>query len=109
MPTLAHAYISAVSTMALTISGPPSTTKRLLQSDAFKNCARVPIPVYAPYHAAHLYTDADIDHPPGGLRQLAARMLSGTCSKSALLPSCTPPLPDNATLLPTLWTWFERP
>nr|AEE68981.1 polyketide synthase [Exserohilum turcicum]AEE68982.1 polyketide synthase [Exserohilum turcicum] len=61
MPTLAHAYISAVSTMALTISGPPSTTERLLQSDAFKNCARVPIPVYAPYHAAHLYTDADID------------------------------------------------
>ncbi|RMZ70535.1 polyketide synthase [Pyrenophora seminiperda CCB06] len=60
-PTLAHAYISAVSTMALTISGPPSTTKLLLQRDAFKACARVPIPVYAPYHAAHLYSEADID------------------------------------------------
>jgi hypothetical protein len=61
IPTLAQSYISAVSTMALTISGPPATTKRLLQSDAFKNCARVPIPVYAPYHASHLYVDADID------------------------------------------------
>nr|AUI38916.1 polyketide synthetase ClPKS18 [Curvularia lunata CX-3] len=61
IPTLAQSYISAVSTMALTISGPPATTKRLLQSDAFKNCARVPIPVYAPYHASHLYAEADID------------------------------------------------
>ncbi|KAI5380299.1 Type I Iterative PKS [Alternaria postmessia] len=60
-PTLAQAYISAVSTMALTISGPPATTKRLLQGDAFKGCARVAIPVYAPYHAAHFYSPADID------------------------------------------------
>ncbi|KAF1839562.1 polyketide synthase [Decorospora gaudefroyi] len=61
IPTAAHAYISAVSTMALTISGPPATTKRLLQNDAFKNSSRVPIPVFAPYHAAHLYGQADID------------------------------------------------
>jgi iterative type I PKS product template protein len=61
VPTAAHAYISAVSTMALTISGPPATTQRLLQSDAFKKCNRVPISVYAPYHAAHLYSEADID------------------------------------------------
>ncbi|CAA9962122.1 Polyketide synthase PKS1 [Pyrenophora teres f. maculata] len=60
-PTLAHAYISAVSTMALTISGPPATTKLLLQRDAFAESARVPIPVYAPYHAAHLYSQVDID------------------------------------------------
>lgn len=61
IPTLAQAYISAVSTMALTISGPPATTKRLLEKDAFKSSARVPIPVYAPYHASHLYAQADID------------------------------------------------
>ncbi|RAR09566.1 polyketide synthase [Stemphylium lycopersici] len=61
IPTLAQAYVSAVSTMALTVSGPPATTKRLLQSDAFKSCARVPIPVYAPYHASHLYAQTDID------------------------------------------------
>ncbi|EUC49768.1 hypothetical protein COCMIDRAFT_1596 [Bipolaris oryzae ATCC 44560] len=61
IPTLAQAYISAVSTMALTISGPPATTKRLLENEAFKSSARVPIPVYAPYHASHLYAQADID------------------------------------------------
>jgi iterative type I PKS product template protein len=58
----AHAYVSAVSVMAITISGPPSTTKRLFhESDTFKKNTRVPIPVFAPYHAPHLYGQADID------------------------------------------------
>ncbi|KAF2868891.1 polyketide synthase-like protein [Massariosphaeria phaeospora] len=58
----AQAYVSAVSTMAITVSGPPSTTKRLFQeTDAFKNNTRIPIPVYAPYHAPHLYTQFDIE------------------------------------------------
>lgn len=62
IPASARAYVSAVSTMALTISGPPSTTKRLFQEiDAFRNNTRVPIPVYAPYHASHLHAQADID------------------------------------------------
>ncbi|KAF2031853.1 ketoacyl-synt-domain-containing protein [Setomelanomma holmii] len=62
IPTSAHAYISAVSTMALTISGPPSTTKRLFEEvESFKKTTRVPIPVYAPYHAPHIYNQADID------------------------------------------------
>ncbi|KAF2481808.1 hypothetical protein BDY17DRAFT_325322 [Neohortaea acidophila] len=57
-----QAYVSAVSTMAVTISGPPSTTKRFFEeSPALKNNNRVPIPVYAPYHAAHLYSQADFD------------------------------------------------
>jgi iterative type I PKS product template protein len=58
----AQAYVSAVSVMAITVSGPPSTTKRLFEeSDAFSNNTRVPIPVYAPYHAAHIYSPADIE------------------------------------------------
>lgn len=58
----AQAYVSAVSVMAITVSGPPSTTQRLFaDSAAFKNNTRVPIPVYAPYHAPHLYGQADID------------------------------------------------
>lgn len=62
IPASAKAYISAVSVMALTISGPPSTTRRLFQeSEAFKNNTRVPIPVFAPYHAPHIYSQADID------------------------------------------------
>ena len=62
IPASARAYVSAVSVMALTISGPPATTKRLFQEiDAFRNNTRVPIPVYAPYHASHIHAQADID------------------------------------------------
>ncbi|KAF2001049.1 ketoacyl-synt-domain-containing protein [Amniculicola lignicola CBS 123094] len=58
----AQAYVSAVSVMAITVSGPPSTTKRLFQeSDTFSSKTRVPIPVYAPYHAPHIHCQADID------------------------------------------------
>lgn len=62
IPVSAQAYVSAVSVMAITVSGPPSTTKRLFaEVDAFKNNTRVSIPVYAPYHAPHLYNHADIE------------------------------------------------
>ncbi|KAF2813787.1 ketoacyl-synt-domain-containing protein [Mytilinidion resinicola] len=61
IPLSNQAYVSAVSVMALTISGPPSTTKRLFkESESFSKNHRVPIPVYAPYHAQHLYNDSDI-------------------------------------------------
>jgi iterative type I PKS product template protein len=62
IPASAQAYVSAVSVMAITVSGPPSTTKRLFEeTQAFGNNTRVPIPVFAPYHAPHLFSDADID------------------------------------------------
>ncbi|KAF2204098.1 ketoacyl-synt-domain-containing protein [Delitschia confertaspora ATCC 74209] len=61
IPLASQAYVSAVSVMAVTISGPPSTTKRLFaEADAFKNGKMARIPVYAPYHARHLYNEADI-------------------------------------------------
>jgi len=56
------AWVSAVSTMAVTISGPPATTKRFFEtSEAVRKNTRVAIPVYAPYHAAHLHSDADVN------------------------------------------------
>lgn len=59
IPVSNHAYISAISTMALTISGPPATTKGLFeQCEAFSQCRRVSVPVYAPYHAGHLHSEA---------------------------------------------------
>lgn len=63
IPPSNHAYVSAVSVMAVTISGPPSTTKRLFEdSETLRRNNRVPIPVYAPYHAPHLYSDDHIRH-----------------------------------------------
>ncbi|KAI9688899.1 MAG: Type I Iterative PKS [Bathelium mastoideum] len=62
IPATSQAYVSAVSVMAVTISGPPSTLKRVFsECDALKKNHRVQIPVYAPYHAAHLYSEADIE------------------------------------------------
>lgn len=62
IPSSAQAYISAVSVMALTISGPPSTTKRLFgEVQSFGDKTRVPIPVFAPYHAPHIHNQASID------------------------------------------------
>lgn len=62
IPASSQAYISAISTMAITVSGPPSTTKRFFkESEAVSKSNRVPIPVYAPYHAGHLYSDADLE------------------------------------------------
>ena len=60
IPESRKAYISAVSVMACTISGPPSTTRRLWQeSEVLGKAHRVPITVYAPYHAPHLYSEDD--------------------------------------------------
>ena len=61
IPQSNQAYISAVSVMAVTITGPPATTKRLFEESPLSQSHRVPIPVYAPYHAEHLYSDADFD------------------------------------------------
>ncbi|KAK5156477.1 polyketide synthase [Oleoguttula sp. CCFEE 6159] len=62
IPVSSQAYVSAVSVMAVTISGPPSTTQRLFQdSEALRKNHRVPIPIHAPYHAAHLYGEADVE------------------------------------------------
>ena len=56
------AWISAVSTMAVTVTGPPATAKRFFEnSEAVRKNSRVAIPIYAPYHAAHLHSEADID------------------------------------------------
>ena len=61
VPTSGHIYISAVSISAITLTGAPSTVNRLFQkSSAFDKLQRVPIPVYAPYHAAHLYSESDV-------------------------------------------------
>ena len=57
-----HIYISAVSPVAVTISGPPKITRKLFEdNEFFKNTRRTKLPIYAPYHAKHLYTNVDIE------------------------------------------------
>lgn len=45
----------------MTISGPPVALKQLLQASPFSSLKPLTLPVHAPYHAAHLYGESDIE------------------------------------------------
>ncbi|KAH6697033.1 conidial yellow pigment biosynthesis polyketide synthase [Plectosphaerella plurivora] len=60
IPPASRAYISAVSTTSVAISGPPATLKAFVDSSIAK-VNSTPVPVYGPWHAAHLNADADVD------------------------------------------------
>ncbi|KUI58481.1 Conidial yellow pigment biosynthesis polyketide synthase [Cytospora mali] len=59
IPTASQAYISAVSASSVAISGPPMTLEALSESLSFPGKPTT-IPVYGPYHAAHLHSSADV-------------------------------------------------
>ncbi|ROV93783.1 hypothetical protein VSDG_07022 [Cytospora chrysosperma] len=57
--TASQAYISAVSANSIAISGPPTTLKALTDCRSFSGKSTT-IPVYGPYHAAHLHSSTDV-------------------------------------------------
>ncbi|SMR63496.1 unnamed protein product [Zymoseptoria tritici ST99CH_1A5] len=61
IPRSNQAYVSAVSTMALTVSGPPITVERFFQESSLIINHRVSIPIYGPYHAGHLFGEAECE------------------------------------------------
>ncbi|WZH40776.1 type I polyketide synthase [Fusarium acuminatum] len=54
-------YISSVAHHNLTISGPPSVLEQFVRTIASSAKDTLPVPIYAPYHASHLYSQDDID------------------------------------------------
>lgn len=55
-------WISASSATSVTISGPPSTKASLFEdSEFFRTHKNAPVSIFAPYHAAHLHSQADLD------------------------------------------------
>ncbi|KAM0279236.1 hypothetical protein ACHAQH_004693 [Verticillium albo-atrum] len=60
IPLASHAYVSAVSTNSLALSGPPATLKALADANVF-GVEPASIPVYGPYHSSHLHSSVDID------------------------------------------------
>ncbi|KAK3373299.1 hypothetical protein B0T24DRAFT_702860 [Lasiosphaeria ovina] len=87
IPQASRAYISAASASSIAISGPPSTLKSLVNSGTL-SAKPTSIPVYGPYHAAHLHASANIDKI---LRLDDAKVvdaLYGTRQRSAVM-SCT--------------------
>lgn len=49
----------------VSIAGPPPTLSAFLATLARPACISTPLPITAPYHAPHLYTDADVDRVVG--------------------------------------------
>ncbi|OLN87699.1 Conidial yellow pigment biosynthesis polyketide synthase 3 [Colletotrichum chlorophyti] len=54
-------YISSVAHHSLTISGPPSALDKFVQTALTSAKDAVPVPIHAPYHAAHLFSENDVD------------------------------------------------
>lgn len=61
LPSTSSPYISAYSPSGVTVSGPPSSLALLLNSDDFKNVRSKSLPIHGPFHAPHLYSEADVD------------------------------------------------
>ncbi|KFY93178.1 hypothetical protein V500_03863 [Pseudogymnoascus sp. VKM F-4518 (FW-2643)] len=58
--TTSQAYISAITSTSVAFSGPPPTLKALVDEYEFK-AEPLPLPIYGPYHASHLYSAAEIE------------------------------------------------
>lgn len=72
-PVSAKPYISAYAPNGLTVSGPPRSLRLLMESDSFKSATSKSIPVFAPYHAPHLFSQEDVGEIVGCIKSRAAR------------------------------------
>ncbi|KAF7546534.1 hypothetical protein G7Z17_g8371 [Cylindrodendrum hubeiense] len=61
LPLTAKPFISAYTPSGLAVSGPPSSLDELVSSVHFQGLKHKAKAVYAPYHAPHLYSAADIE------------------------------------------------
>lgn len=59
VPSPSQVYVSAVSVTSVAISGPPNTLRSLFAS-GYLSVKPTSIPVYGPYHAAHLHSSANV-------------------------------------------------
>lgn len=73
-----QAYISAITSTSTSISGPPSTLNRLLEEGRFEKTP-LRLPINGPYHAAHLYSNTELEELLG----LKNSSLSQSLSRSA--------------------------
>lgn len=74
------------STTQLTISGPPDVLESLRSRAPFPKCTTLSLPVYAPYHAPHLFNGNDVERIFGSIPP----------SNLVAQPSQLPVVPDAA-------------
>ncbi|KAI5855057.1 ketoacyl-synt-domain-containing protein [Durotheca rogersii] len=67
LPLSARPYVSAYAPNGVTVSGPPRSLLRFTNPESSDTFTFKTIPIYAPYHAPHLYTSEDVDEIIGTL------------------------------------------
>lgn len=88
-PKTSQPYISAHAPSGLTVSGPPAGLARFKESLSHAGYRYRDISIYGPYHAAHLYSAADVND-----------ILSGLLSEPSLSrPQTIPLLTSSGTTL----------
>ncbi|KAL2012344.1 hypothetical protein VTN00DRAFT_5062 [Thermoascus crustaceus] len=70
LPRSSKPYLSAITTTNVTISGPPSVLRDLLDSASLKPYH---LPIESPYHAPHLFGQSDVDEIVGQFRDKALK------------------------------------
>ncbi|KAI8631121.1 polyketide synthase [Xylariaceae sp. FL1651] len=61
LPITARPFISVYTPNGLAVSGPPSSLQELISSAHFQGLRHKAKPIFAPYHAPHLYSAADLE------------------------------------------------
>ena len=99
-PVPSQAYISAVITTGVEISGPPAILKRFAQEELV-DAEPSPVPSYGPYRAAHLHSGADIDQVLGLHDALSEDFLASSQPRGTLISGSGSRLPqvDAGSLL----------
>ncbi|KAI1345073.1 polyketide synthase [Xylariaceae sp. FL0016] len=83
-----QAYVSAVSASNIAISGPPATLKSIFNKDLFDSRPTA-IPVYGPYHAAHLHGSVDIEQMLRLNDDVVIEALAGSKPRSGVMSCVT--------------------
>lgn len=78
--------MSAVTLANVTISGPSRVLQQLLESEHFRDSKPIKLPIYAPYHAPHIYGPSDVE---AILRQSDRAILDSYTSKFPMVSSAT--------------------
>ncbi|ROW00331.1 hypothetical protein VMCG_07320 [Cytospora schulzeri] len=60
LPVTTRPFISAQALNGITITGPPRSLEQLTASEEFKNVRSKKLPIYAPFHAEHLFSTEDV-------------------------------------------------
>ncbi|KAI3395988.1 hypothetical protein diail_558 [Diaporthe ilicicola] len=84
LPLTARPFVSAHALHGITISGPPSSLAKLTASKEFSKVKYKHIPIFAPYHARHLFSQEDVQ---GILEGLPGSDLNGSSNVPVLSAS----------------------